>query len=222
MEERSFYYRYCIEIPEIYSKISDYYESILKENSFDIQTLTNNNKRYICLSQKDEKKMLKTAELLKIKKIYTDKNDLKEHIKGEDIELPKEIEDIEKEQPFISSKKDNFLPQEVYNDLYSIDIKNKEKNNKRYGLGLFTESEMLYIEKTILEKIPVSDINKILQLINETKPENKKLSNIMKKESQIKEKENPLLNENSLFETLLNHFIITDYFPYIQVILLKQ
>ena len=214
MEERSFYYRYCIEIPEIYSKISDYFEGILKENSFDIQTLVNNNKRYICLSQKDEQKMLKTAELLKIKKIYTDKNDLKEHIKGEELELPKEIEDIEKEQPFISSKKDNFLPQEVYNDLYSIDIKNKDKNNKRYGLGLFTESEMLLIEKTILEKIPVSDVDKVLQLINETKQENTNLSNIIYKGLEIKEKEkSPFLNENSLFETLVNHFIITDNFP---------
>ena len=169
MEERSFYYRYCIEIPETYSEISDYFQSVLKENSFDIQTLTNNNKRYICLSQTDEQKMLKTAELLKIKKIYTDKNNLKERIKGEEIELPKEIEDIEKEHPFISSQKDNFLPQEVYNDLYSIDNKNKEKVNKRYGLDLFTESEMLLIEKTILEKIPVSDIDKILNLINKKK-----------------------------------------------------
>ena len=214
MEERSFYYRYCIEIPETYSEISDYFQSVLKENSFDIQTLTNNNKRYICLSQTDEQKMLKTAELLKIKKIYTDKNNLKERIKGEEIELPKEIEDIEKEHPFISSQKDNFLPQEVYNDLYSIDNKNKEKVNKRYGLDLFTESEMLLIEKTILEKIPVSDIDKILNLINKTKTENTNLLKILKKESEIKEKEkSPFLNKNSLFETLLNHFIISDYFP---------
>ena len=162
MEERSFYYRYCIEIPELYSKISDYFEAILKENSFDIQTFINKNKRYICLSQKDEQKMLKVAEFLKIKKIYSDNNNLRENIKGEEIELPKEIEELEKERPFISSQKEHFLPQDVFNELYSIDTKNKENNNKRYGLGLFTESEMLLIEKTILEKIPVTDINKLL------------------------------------------------------------
>ena len=151
MEERSFYYRYCIEIPETYSKISDYFEAILKENSFDIQTFIHKNKRYICLSQKDEQKMLKVAELLKIKKIHTDNNNLKIIInEEEEIDLPKEIEEIEKERYFISKQKENFLPQEVFNDLYSIDNKNKEKNNKRYGLGLYTESEMLLIEKTIL------------------------------------------------------------------------
>ena len=178
MEERSFYYRYCIIIPEIYSKISDYFESILKENSFDIQSFVNKNKRYICLSQKDEQKMLKVAELLRIKKIYINKNNHKEK-ETEDIELPKEIVEIEKECLFISSEKDNFVPQEVFNELYSIDKKNKENNKKRYGLGLFTESEMLLIEKTILERIPVPDIDKILELINETKQKNSNLLNLL-------------------------------------------
>ena len=215
MEERSFYYRYCIIIPEIYSKISDYFESILKENSFDIQTIINKNKRYICISQKDEQKMLKVAEFLKIKKIYSNKNNLEEKkLENEEIDLPKEIKEIEKERSFIASEKENFLPQEVYNQLYSIDIKNKENNNKRYGLDLFTESEMLLIEKTILEKIPVPDIDKILDLIEETKSKNTNLSNIIKTKLKIKIKEkSPFLNENSLFETLLNSYIISDYFP---------
>ena len=213
MEERSFYYRYCIIIPEIYNKISEYFESILKENSFEIQTFIHKNKRYICLSQKDEEKMLKVAELLKIKKIYSENKILEENEKEkEEIELPYEIEEVEKERSFISSEKENFFPQEVYNELYSIDIKNKEKNNKRYGLGLFTESEMLFIEKSILEKIPVPDIDKILDLIEETKPKNSNLLNIIKTELKIKEK-SPFLNEDSLFETLLNHYIISDHFP---------
>lgn len=138
MEERSFYYRYCIIIPEIYSKISDYFESILKENTFDVQSFTKKNKRYICLSQKDEQKMLNTAEFLKIKKIYN--NSVKE-----DEDIPKEIIDLEKQHSFISSEKNNFIPQDIYNKLNSIDIKNKENNKKRYGLDLFTESEMLLI-----------------------------------------------------------------------------
>lgn len=88
MEERSFFYRYCIIIPEKYSKISDYFESILKENSFDIQTIINKNKRFICLSQKDEQKMLKTAELLKIKKIYSNNKNLEENkIETEEIDI---------------------------------------------------------------------------------------------------------------------------------------
>jgi len=207
MEERSFYYRYCIIIPEIYSKISDYFESILKENTFDIQTFVNKNNRYICLSQKDEKKMLKVAEILKLKKIYVNQ---KEILDEEDkVILPKEIEDLEKEESFVSSEKNNFLPQDIYNDLYSIDPKNKEKNNKRYGLDLFTESEMLYIEKTILEKIPVTNGEELTKLINEVKP---KGLNMIINELKIKKK-SPLLNEDSLLETLINNKIISDHFP---------
>ena len=204
MEERSFYYRYCIIIPEIYSKISDYFESILKENTFDVQSFTKKNKQYICLSQKDEQKMLNTAEFLKIKKIYN--NSVKE-----DEDIPKEIIDLEKQHSFISSEKNNFIPQDIYNKLNSIDIKNKENNKKRYGLDLFTESEMLLIEKTILEKIPVKNVEELLNLINETKPKNL-LLNVIKTELNIKEK-SPFLNEDSLFETLINHYIIKDHFP---------
>ena len=203
MEERSFYYRYCIIIPEIYSKISDYFESILKENNFDIQTFVHKNNRYICLSQKDEKKMLKVAEILKLKKIYVNKKEIEDE--EDKVILPKEIEDLEKEESFVSSEKNNFLPQEIYNDLYSIDPKNKEKNNKRYGLDLFTESEMLYIEKTILEKIPVTNRDELIKLIKEVKP--KGLNIIINKE------ESPLLNEDSLLETLVNNKIISDHFP---------
>ena len=207
MEERSFYYRYCIVIPESYSKVSEFFEAILKKNSFDIQTFKNKNNHYICLSQKDEQKMLKTAELLKLKKIYVNDNNLKENIDNEEkILLPKEIEEMEKERPFISSEKNNFIPQGVFNDLYSIDIKNKEKNNKRFGLDLFTESEMLLIEKTILEKIPVENPEELKKLINEEKPNNL-LSKLTTKEK------SPFLNEESLFETLKNNHIIIDNFP---------
>ena len=207
MEERSFYYRYCIVIPESYSKVSEFFEAILKKNSFDIQTFKNKNNHYICLSQKDEQKMLKTAELLKLKKIYVNDNNLKENIDNEEkILLPKEIEEMEKERPFISSEKNNFIPQKVFNDLYSIDIKNKEKNNKRFGLDLFTESEILLIEKTILEKIPVENPEELKKLINEEKPNNL-LSKLTTKEK------SPFLNEESLFETLKNNHIIIDNFP---------
>ena len=123
MEERSFFYRYCIIIPDKYSKISDYFESILKENSFDIQTIVNKNNRYICLSQKDEKKMLKMAELLKIKKIYSNKNNLEENkIETEDmdVDLPKQIKEIEKEHSFIQKKKIFYLKKYITNYIRSI------------------------------------------------------------------------------------------------------
>ena len=69
MEERSFYYRYCIVIPNLKNnKMIEYLEECLKANDFNIQTFTEKNKIYICLGQKNEKKILEQAELLKIKK----------------------------------------------------------------------------------------------------------------------------------------------------------
>ena len=56
MEERSFYYRYCIEIPEKYFKISEYFESILKENDFDVQSLTHKKSVIFALARKMSKK----------------------------------------------------------------------------------------------------------------------------------------------------------------------
>ena len=37
MEERSFYYRYCIVIPTSYQKMYEYLEECLKANDFNIQ-----------------------------------------------------------------------------------------------------------------------------------------------------------------------------------------
>ena len=68
MEERSFYYRYCIVIPTSYQKMYEYLEECLKANDFNIQAFNENKKRYICLGQKNEKKLLEQAEILKIKK----------------------------------------------------------------------------------------------------------------------------------------------------------
>ena len=208
MEERSFYYRYCLVIPEIYAKISDYLESILKENTFDIQSFIKNNNRYICLSQKDEQKMLKTAEYLKIKKIYN-KNNNNNKKEDDDLIIPNEIENLEKQKCFKLDEKNNFIPQNIFNELNSIDLKNKENNKKRYGLDLFTESEMLLIEKTILERIPVKNVDELLKLIKDLNPENSKTNNI---KNELKEK-SPFLNENSIYETLNNYFIIKDHFP---------
>ena len=71
---------------------------------------------------------------------------------------------------------------------------------------------MLLIEKTILEKIPVSDVDKLLDLIKDSKPKKSDLLDKIKSEIKIKEK-SPFIDEDSLFETLLNHYIISDHFP---------
>ena len=213
MEERSFFYRYCVVIPTSYPKIIQYFESVIKQNSFDIQSFEEKNKKYICLSQNDEKKMLEQAEHLKLKRL---KNTLS--AKDEEIlktYLDQKIIDIEKNEYFKANKSNEYLPQDIYYDLYDIDKKNKE-NNKRYGLGLFTESEMLSIEKSILENIPIDNVEKFSELISEEgkKDSNiKNIKNFLLQELSLKKNKKSLIDENSLFETLINYHIIVDHFP---------
>ena len=205
MTEKSFYYRYCIVIPESYSKISNYFTKILEENSFDIQSFTVKNKIYLCLCQKDENKIFLEAQKLKLKKIYP------QNTVTDDEFLQKEITNLEQEKYFISSEKENYIPQNIYYTLHSIDLKKDEKLKDRYGLNLFTESEMLYIEKSILENIPISNMEELLQLLSEITPP-KSILNLIKKNLNIKEK-SPIIDTNSIFSTLINYHIISEHFP---------
>ena len=68
MEERSFFYRYCIIIPTSFPKLIEYFEKSLKEYDFDIQSFEERKSKYICISQTNENRLLKEAENLKIKK----------------------------------------------------------------------------------------------------------------------------------------------------------
>ena len=54
MEEKSFFYRYCIIISENYLKICNLFIELLKKNNFDVQSFTDNKKIYLCLSQTNE------------------------------------------------------------------------------------------------------------------------------------------------------------------------
>ena len=210
MEERSFFYRYCIVIPTSYPKSIQFLEAVLKQNDFDIQSFEEKKKKYLCLSQNNEKRMLEEAESLKLKK---PKNT---PLKDEEIlktYLDQRIIDLEKNESFKADKANEFLPQEIYYNLYDIDKKNKD-NNKRYGLGLFTENEMLAIEKSILENIPIEDVAKFSELISEeAKKDSNSIENKLLKELSLKKNKKPLVDENSLFETLINYHIIVDHFP---------
>ena len=206
MEERSFYYRYCLVIPTIYPKLSQYLEEALKAYDFDVQSFEEKKKKYFCLCQTNEKRMLKEAEILKIKK-----SKHKEISKDEAQLLDKRIIDLEKKDYFISEKYNEYIPSKDYNDLYDIDKNKKDDINKRFGLGLFTESEMLYIEKSILENIPIENKEELNSLL--TEEENKSDSPLIKEIKEINSNKKPLIEENSLFNTLINFNIIEDYFP---------
>ena len=204
MEERSFYYRYCLIIPTIYPKLSQYLETSLQANDFDIQSFEEDKKRYICISQKNEQRMLKEAEALKIKKPK-----YKELSEEEALLLDKRIIEQEKKEYFISDKYIEYNPPKEYNDFYELLYgSNKKKEiNKRYGLGLFTESEMLSIEKSILENIPVTNIEELNELLS---TEGDKSNSLLQELNKSIKK--PLIEENSLFNTLINYNIIEDYF----------
>ena len=210
MEERSFFYRYCIVIPSSYPKISQYFESVLKQNDFDIQSFEEKKNKYICLSQNNEKRMLEEAQSLKLKR---PKNTIsKEEEESLKTYLDQRIIDLEKNEKFEANRINEFYPQNIYYDLYDIDKKNKEKN-KRYGFGLFTENEMLQIEKSILENIPISDSTKLSDLLTEEVKKDTRIQNIILEELSLTKNKKKLIDENSLFDTLINYHIIKDHFP---------
>ena len=189
MEEKSFYYRYCIIIKNNYEKLCDYFIKILKENDFEVQSFIDNKKIFICISQHNEERMYKEAEKLRIKKIFN--NNEKNKINKE-LNLSNEIIEIEKLKNFEFKKKNDYLPDKSYDELYE-NIKDK---NERFGLDLFTEIEMLHIEKSILEHIIVKNKDELNNLFKE-----------------INNNNNFIIDELSIFNTLLINKIIFDHFP---------
>ena len=209
MEERSFFYRYCIVIPTSYPKIIQYLETVLKQNDYDVQSFEEKKKKYICLSQNNENRMLQEAESLKLKKPTNISREEEATLKTY---LDQRIIDLEKYQDFKTNKLDDYIPPKIYFDLYNINEKNKEKN-KRYGFGLFTESEMLQIEKSILEKIEINDVAKFSELLEEEIKKNTSIQNKLLEELSLTKNKKQLIDEKSLFDTLVNYNIIIDYMP---------
>ena len=207
MEERSFYYRYCIIIPNSYPNLIQYFENAVKSYDFAIHSFEEDKKKYICLSQTNEQRMLKEAEDLKIKKPK-----IKEIKEDENKFLDKRIIELEKKDYFIADKYNDYIAPKEFNELYEITEQKKDDVNKRFGLGIFTESEMLYIEKSILENIPITNLEEFSKLLEEEIEKGR--SDILKELNiNINKNKKPIIEENSLFETLESNSIIEDYFP---------
>ena len=206
MEERSFFYRYCIIIPTSFPKLIEFLEKSLKEYDFDIQSFEEKKSKYICISQTNEQRLLNQAENLKIKK------PIKKLEQNEIQSLDQRIIDLESKDYFIAEKYKEYFPSKEYNEFYNAVTKNNKKDDtkKRYGLGLFTESEMLNLEKSILENIPITNREEFDELIA---TEYEKNSSSLLKNLNIKSNKKILIEENSLFNTFINHEIIKDSFP---------
>ena len=144
--EMSFFYRYCLVVENENSSLNNYLISTLRENKFDVQVVEKDEKQLLLLSMTDEKKIFLEAQLRKVRK---------QTIQAipEKSEINKKVLVEENKRPYTTLSPDNFRPDEYYNEFYSLIDK---KPNERWGLGLFTEAEMLYLEKSILCEIVIN------------------------------------------------------------------
>ena len=188
--ERSFYYRYCIICKSKYSNIVTYFKQLLKENDFDFKEFIDKDRIILLLSQTSEERILTEAQHSKIKKNYLDKD------YSPISELPQKVVENEKRKIFAYRLKDSYIPDSYYDNLYD-----KKKNDGRFGLDLFTESEMLSLETKILSDIQLNE-TMFLEYCRNT-PLEHKLGNIKKF----------LLNDFSIFHLFLTFKVISDHFP---------
>lgn len=159
--ENSFYYRQCIVVKNSHSILNSYLINILRQNKFDCQIVTKDDKDLILISQTDEKKLLIEAQLRKIRRATSNPLPLNSN-------LPEKLLIEENKRPYTTLSPDLFKSDKVYEDFYDMIGK---KSNERWGLGLFTEAEMLYLEKSILTEI-VIDPKEFLQVYQQETDKN--------------------------------------------------
>ena len=111
MEERSFFYRYCLVLPISCPKIIQHLESVLKENAFDVQSFDDNKKHYICISQNSEKRMLEEAQSLRLKKPKNLSEEEESELKSF---LDQRIIDLEKNEYFEAKKSNEYIQTMIY------------------------------------------------------------------------------------------------------------
>ena len=73
MEERSFYYRYCIIIPDKYPKLAQYFETSLKSFDFDIQTFEEGVRKGLYSDDKGTAYLILNGTLFSSYNIYIDR-----------------------------------------------------------------------------------------------------------------------------------------------------
>lgn len=190
--EFSYFYRYCLVVDKNNSNLNEYLINTLKENSFDVKTVDHQDSILILLSQTSEKKLLIEAQLRKIRKLTVDAK--KTHSK-----LPQNVIDEEKRKYFSLAAKGSFIPDKNFDTFYKLASKKKDEV---WGLNLFTEAEMLYLEKGILSEML---INK--EKFNQALTQDKLLANDADKINQYLE------GEKRLFFVFEHYHLIKECFP---------
>ena len=193
--EKSFFYRLCLVVDaKKYKPFIEHFLDILKKNSYDIIEEKHEDKLLILLSQTNQDFFYIAAQNTKIRKIALGEK----KTEAEELGLNSNIIHQEKKKPFIFAKKDNFSPDQNFYDQYP-EVK---KNDERWGLGMFTENEMLYLETKILTDIPVQKEGFLAMC---------KYNDELK--DKISDFEYEIQTNKSLFNLMLKAKIIEDYFP---------
>lgn len=180
---RNLAYRYAITCDyKKHDKLIDYLKETLKANDFKCLTVENGETDIILLSYNNEQKLLQEAQSCKIRKTFLKGTP---DLADPDIKLDPKIIEQEKRKNFINEFKDQYIPDAYYDMSYSNVFKDSKKNDELrekqedWGLGLFTEAEMLYLEMKLLREVKI-DKETFINLAKENQKLSKKADDIEK------------------------------------------
>lgn len=157
--EYSFFYRYALIVKKEIPEFTNYLKNKLSDHGFRIHQIDlEDNKQMLMLSNTDEKRILLEAQHRKIRRKVV-------NAFSNDTNLPEKLREQESRRPYSYFDRDKFIPDKHFDTFYSHANK---KNDERWGLGLFSESEMLYLEKMILTEI-VIDVDEFLGISKNSK-----------------------------------------------------
>jgi hypothetical protein len=201
--QNSFYYRHAILIKEnTPPSFILYIVKLLEGKGFDLKRIDTREGNIIyAFSQTNEKLFLQEAQFRKIKKFYTNRKPIPNNIN-----LPAQVSYLEGKKVFSFKSREYYEPEMIGENVYNINYyycynqkKNQDTDYAQYGLGLFTENEMQYLEMKIFTDIEI-DQEYFLKLLKEEK------INFNENELKIK------LSEN---RSIFNLFI---YFNFIELL----
>ena len=209
--DKSFFYRYCLVLDPKNVSFNLLLIQVLKDNDFVVKEVDVENSKLLLLSQTSEKRFLIEAQLRKVRRLNTRK-----HIHKAD--LPEKVIEQEKRKVFSFLSKQDFIADKHFDNFYSLldyktnkfninnqvkDIKVDSKKEERWGLGLFTESEMLYLEKGILTEVELQKKDDFIRMIK----------NDSSFGSKLEEVEGILASENRIFFIYEQLHLIKESFP---------
>lgn len=206
---RNLFYRYALRCNyKKFEKLVDYLKQTLEENEFKIITFQEDEDIILLLSHNNEENLLKQARSCKLKKIFMPfKRDKENDEEVKQLNLHPNVIEQECKKNFNSDEKE-FYTQDAYYDMhYKHILQNYKKDDEaerpeNWGFGLFTETEMLYLEYKLLKAIKI-DKAKFLQLASEDQ-------NLAKK---MKEVEIILSNDDEILSVYSYFNIIFDQTP---------